>query len=182
MYIIFSFAAAPNPARTLYSLEHLRMDSYTDKRVQIQKALSESSNEDAFKERISSYVKDLSVTDLHVKDVKSILHVATDSQEDITLIISLLRMFYGRNENLGNGNNYLGPIALRFFYHYQLDELALKVKFDNYLCTWPWCLLKEHSIRQSDRKSTLMNISLSPFTLNILLHFALYFQDDAYLT
>lgn len=77
-----------------------------------------------------SYVKGRSVTEPHVKDVKSMLHVATSSQEDITLLISFLRTFYGQNQTLGDGNNYLGPLAMRFFYHYQLDELALEV------CLW----------------------------------------------
>lgn len=103
------------------------MNTYTDKRIEIQRVVNESIHADVFKERISSYVEGRSVTELYVKDVRSVLHMATDSQEDITQLMWLLRIFYGRNESLADGNNYLGPLALRFFYHYQLDELALEV-------------------------------------------------------
>lgn len=117
--------------RTVYSASALGIDEYLKTRYRLQPIFETTAGE--MKQRLKEYVDDSSTMEnsMLADDLKNILHFATSKAEDVSIIINAFSKFNNDKEATSRGSFVYGPIVMRFFHHFNLDDNALQVRNGN---------------------------------------------------
>lgn len=111
-------------ARTLYSSTNLGINGFVEMRAKSFAVLSETDG--SLRERLVECVDgpDTSANMVFTTDLKSWLHLTTNSSEDIALTLKLIQKYYTQ-DSIDAGYQF-GPVVLRLFHIFKLDQDALR--------------------------------------------------------
>ncbi|KAK4885564.1 hypothetical protein RN001_001835 [Aquatica leii] len=115
--IIFGASAI----RHLYSSTTLGLDNFIQQKERLKSQLSNIAPK--FREKMKEYTADDSKNMVFTEDLKNMVHLV-DSDDDITLVIKMMKKFNQQNKQLRFGNYVFGPVIMRMFYTLNKHEEA----------------------------------------------------------
>lgn len=82
-----------------------------------------------FRTKMSEYVTDNDKKYMiFTEDLKNMIHLAEDNNNDVPLIINMMKKFNLQNKELRFGSFIFGPVVMRMFHHLNKPNEALEVK------------------------------------------------------
>jgi len=84
------FKKACTPCRTLYSLNSLGVDGFTEKREKVKEYFSKDA--DKFRAKMTDFVENQQNSMIFTEDLKNMVHLADSNQADLELLEGMLRM------------------------------------------------------------------------------------------
>ncbi|KAJ8937751.1 hypothetical protein NQ314_011735 [Rhamnusium bicolor] len=66
---------------------------------------------------------------IFTEDLKNMLHIS-DNDEDVDLVVKMIKRFNQQNKQLRFGNYVFGPVVMRLFHHFNKADLALEEMLD----------------------------------------------------
>lgn len=114
--------------RTVYSISALGIDDFLKTRYRLQPFFETTADE--IKQRLKDYVDDTSTEEnsMLTHDLKNILHLATNNKEDVSMVVNAFSKYNSDEQAASRGSFVYGPIVMRFFHHFKLDDKALEVR------------------------------------------------------
>jgi len=114
-----------NQSRSLYSLNSLGIDGYIEKQEKVKQYFT-NDGADKFREKMNSLLEN-NQSMVFTEDLKHMLHLANNNDVDLVLLEKMLRLFTKQNKETRFGNFIFGPVVMRFFYHINNADVALKL-------------------------------------------------------
>ncbi|XP_015379944.1 PREDICTED: pentatricopeptide repeat-containing protein 2, mitochondrial-like [Diuraphis noxia] len=112
--------------RNLYERAAIGLDKYEFFREKIDNQFSDS-DKHLFRERMKSFADPESSSLIFTEDLKQIVHMVGDNEEDLTLVEKMMKKYNKQNQGLRFGNFTFGPVVMRMYYHLNKPDLALKL-------------------------------------------------------
>ncbi|CAN7945603.1 unnamed protein product [Ixodes pacificus] len=119
--------------RSLYGASFLGLDKYLEQRERTRQQFTGS--KDKFFQRISQYfnAEGAGTGMVFTEDLKHVVCLCEDKEEDIDLVIRMMKRFNQQNKELRFGTFVFGPVALRLFYHLRKPDIVVQVLKDEEL-------------------------------------------------
>ncbi|XP_064475142.1 pentatricopeptide repeat-containing protein 2, mitochondrial-like [Ornithodoros turicata] len=115
-------------ARNLYGPSFLGLDKYMEQRERTQHQFVDA--KDKFFQRIKQYFSGEGTGMVFTEDLKHVVCLCEDKEEDIDLVLKMLKRFNQQNKELRFGTFVFGPVVVRLFYHLQKPDIILKMLHD----------------------------------------------------
>ncbi|XP_044746100.1 pentatricopeptide repeat-containing protein 2, mitochondrial-like [Coccinella septempunctata] len=109
-------------SRTLYCKASLGIDNFELQKVRTKHQLSNL--EEKFKERMREYVSD-EKNMIFTEDLKNMVYL-TDNDQDVELVVAMIKRFNKQNQQLRFGSFKFGPIVMRMFHVLNKPQLAIE--------------------------------------------------------
>ncbi|KAB0804820.1 hypothetical protein PPYR_01790 [Photinus pyralis] len=109
--------------RQLYAAATLGLDNFLSQRDRVKAQLANVAPK--FKEKMTEYTADDSKNMVFTEDLKNMLHLA-ETNDDVTLVIKMMKRFNQQNKQLRFGNYVFGPVIMRLFYFLNKHEEAFQ--------------------------------------------------------
>lgn len=117
--------------RSLYGPAVLGIDKYLEQRERTKQQFTDT--KEKFFQRISQYVNAEGTGMVFTEDLKHVVCLCEDTEEDIALLIRMMKRFNQQNKELRFGTFVFGPVALRMLYHLKKPDVVLEVMKDEEL-------------------------------------------------
>ncbi|VEN60254.1 unnamed protein product [Callosobruchus maculatus] len=117
-----SLAANSQKIRCLYSKATLGLDGFVQTRQVILNQMSNISEK--FKHKMTEYSNE-ETNMIFTEDLKNMIHLSSND-EDIQLVIKMIKKFNQQNKQLRFGSYVFGPVVMRMFHHFNKPELAFE--------------------------------------------------------
>lgn len=102
------------------------MDGYNLTRDKVKQQFANMSEK--FRTKMSEYVDNSDPKSMiFTEDLKNMLHLA-ECNEDVDLVIKMMKKFNQQNREIRFGNFIFGPVAMRMFYTLNKPDEALEVR------------------------------------------------------
>ncbi|KAJ8925625.1 hypothetical protein NQ315_009469 [Exocentrus adspersus] len=118
-------AAALNTqnVRNLYSKTTLGIEAFN---LQREKTHHQMENiAERFRQKMTEYSSENSKDMVFTEDLKNMIHLS-ENDEDIELVVRMMKKFNQQNKQLRFGNFIFGPVVMRLFYVFNKADLALE--------------------------------------------------------
>lgn len=81
---------------------------------------------DKFRSKMTEFSSDGSKNLIFTEDLKNMIHIS-ETDEDLDLVVKMLKRFNQQNEQLRFGSFVFGPVVMRLFHFAKKPDLALEV-------------------------------------------------------
>ncbi|KAJ8967696.1 hypothetical protein NQ317_011487 [Molorchus minor] len=108
----YPVAVCSQIVRSLYSKATLGLDGFVSNKEKTQKQLENIS--DKFRIKMAEYANEDSKNMIFTEDLKNMIHIA-DSDDDINLVVKMMKRFNQQNKQLRFGNFIFGTVVMPFF-------------------------------------------------------------------
>ncbi|KAF2896595.1 hypothetical protein ILUMI_09580 [Ignelater luminosus] len=109
--------------RNLYSKVTLGVDGYLEQKRRIASQLANIAP--MFRDKMKEYTSDDSKNMVFTEDLKNMVHIA-ENDEDVELVIKMMKKFNQQNKQLRFGNYVFGPVIMRMFHTLKKPDEALE--------------------------------------------------------
>lgn len=116
--------------RTLYSENYLGIDRYADQRSNLSRQMGNM--REKFIARMKQQLS-IPASMIFTEDLKTMIHLCDDKEEDLEVVLQMLKRFHKQNKELRFGTFVFGPVALRLFYFLKKPKLVLELFNDEEL-------------------------------------------------
>ncbi|GLV39758.1 hypothetical protein CBL_08176 [Carabus blaptoides fortunei] len=114
-----------HPVRQLYTQTALGLENYIHSRQKVKSQFTTMSEK--FKAKMTEYTSNEQNTHMiFTEDLKNMIHLAESNEEDVSLVIKMMKKFNQQNKELRFGNFVFGPVVMRMFYFLNEPDAALK--------------------------------------------------------
>ncbi|GJQ78442.1 hypothetical protein Trydic_g11561 [Trypoxylus dichotomus] len=108
--------------RGLYSATSLGLDGFIQQQERVRNQLANI--QDKFKAKMKENVQEDSKNIVFTEDLKNMIHIA--SNEDVDIVVKMMKKFNKQNKELRFGNFIFGSVAMRMFYVLNKPNEALE--------------------------------------------------------
>lgn len=115
--------------RFLYSDQFLGIDKFIEARQRTATRLGNMRT--SFLERMKNQVNSSLPTMIFTEDLKTVVHICEDKQDEIELCVQMMKKFHKQNSELRFGTFVFGPVTMRLFHYMRKHELVAEFSKDS---------------------------------------------------
>lgn len=120
-YVLLSRQLRESRIRTLYSAAALGVDNYSKTRERVQNQFTNMA--DRFRTKMAEISNQESKNLVFTEDLKNMVHLA--GENDVELVLKMLRRFNSQNKDLRFGTFVFGPVVMRMLHYLNKPDEAL---------------------------------------------------------
>ncbi|XP_047116291.1 pentatricopeptide repeat-containing protein 2, mitochondrial-like isoform X1 [Schistocerca piceifrons] len=128
-YVLLNRQLRDSRIRTLYSAAALGLDNYSKTRERVQNQFTNMA--DRFRSKMEEISHPESKNLVFTEDLKNMVHLA--GENDVELVLKMLRRFNNQSKDLRFGTFVFGPVVMRMFYYLNKPDEALNAFKDSAL-------------------------------------------------
>ncbi|XP_046997620.1 uncharacterized protein LOC124613079 isoform X2 [Schistocerca americana] len=126
-YVLLNRQLRDSRIRTLYSAAALGLDNYSKTRERVQNQFTNMA--DRFRSKMEEISHPESKNLVFTEDLKNMVHLA--GENDVELVLKMLRRFNNQSKDLRFGTFVFGPVVMRMFYYLNKPDEALNNSEDS---------------------------------------------------
>lgn len=112
--------------RNLYERAAIGLDKYDFFREKVNNQFSDTEKQ-LFRDRMKSFADLESNSLIFTEDLKQIVHMIGNNEEDLTLVQQMMKKYCKQNQGLRFGNFTFGPVVMRMYHHLNKPDIALQL-------------------------------------------------------